>query len=64
VRFRGSTWLGNLLFARELAQTTGTQLHLVGLASRVIARSLQATDLLERFNTYPTLTDALAALAD
>jgi hypothetical protein len=25
---------------------------------------LQATDLLERFDTYPTLTDALAALSD
>jgi len=33
-------------------------------SSRVIAPSLQATDLLERFDTHPTWTDALAALAD
>jgi anti-anti-sigma regulatory factor len=59
VRFLGSKGLGSLLFARELTQTTGMQLHLAGLATRVIAHSLSATDLLERFDTYPTLTDAL-----
>ncbi|HWR49268.1 MAG TPA: STAS domain-containing protein [Pseudonocardiaceae bacterium] len=61
VRFLGSTGLSCLLNARELArQTTGTQLHLAGLANRLVERSLQVTELLGLFETYPTLTDALA----
>ncbi len=63
LRFLGSTGLTSLLGARELAhQTTQTQLHLAGLATRVVARALQITQLQDRFDTYPTLTHALAAL--
>ena len=62
VRFLASTGLTSLLRARELAETTGTQLHLAGLVTRVVARALQVTELLECFDTYPTLTDALTAL--
>lgn len=64
VCFLGSKGLSSLLSARELAQTTGTQLHLAGLVNRVVARPLQVTQLLEQFDTYPTLTDALAARTD
>ncbi|MGH3782518.1 MAG: STAS domain-containing protein [Pseudonocardiaceae bacterium] len=63
VSFLGSSGLSCLLHARELAeQTTGTQLHLAGLVTRVVARPLQVTGLAERFDTYPTLAEALAAL--
>jgi len=54
----------HLLRARELAQITATQVHLAGLVNRVVARPSQITELLERFDTYPTLTDARAAVAD
>lgn len=64
VRFMGSNGLNCLLQAHELAQTTGTQLHLAGLVTRAVARPLEVTQLLDSFNTYPTLTHALAALAD
>ena len=43
---------------------TGTQLHLAGLVTRVVARALQVTDLLECFDTYLTLTDALPVLTN
>jgi hypothetical protein len=61
VRLMGSTGLGSLLFARELVQTTRTQLHIAGLATRVIARSLQAADLLERVRYLSHLGRALGA---
>lgn len=64
VRFMGSHGLNCLLQTYELAQTTGAQLHLAGLVTRAVARPLEVTQLLELFNTYPTLTHALAALAD
>jgi anti-sigma B factor antagonist len=64
VRFLGSNGLTSLLHARELAQTTGTQLHLAGMVTRVVARSLQVTGLVELFDTYATVNDALAALVD
>jgi anti-anti-sigma factor len=64
VRFLASTGLTSLLRAHELAETTGTQLHLAGLVTRVVARALHVTELLECFDTYPTLTDALAVLTD
>ena len=64
VRFLASTGLTSLLRARELAETTGTELHLAGLVTRVVARALHITELLECFDTYPTLTDALAVLTD
>jgi anti-sigma B factor antagonist len=65
VRFLGSNGLTCLLAARELAQqTTGVQLHLAGLVTRAVARPLQVTALLELFDIYPTLTDALTALTD
>lgn len=64
VRFLGSAGLSCLLRARELAQqTTEVHLHLAGLVTRVVARPLDVTGLLERFdNTYPSVTDALTAL--
>ena len=64
VSFLASTGLTSLLRARELAETTGTQLHLAGLVTRVVARALHVTELLDCFDTYPTLTDALAVLTD
>ncbi len=64
VSFLGSSGLNCLLQAREVAeQTTGTQLHLAGLVTRVVARPLQVTGLLAQFDTHPTLTEALASLA-
>lgn len=63
VRLLGFSGLDCLLQARELAQqTTGAQLHLAGPVTGAVARSLEATGVLERFDTYPSLTDALAAL--
>ncbi|MGH3982171.1 MAG: STAS domain-containing protein [Pseudonocardiaceae bacterium] len=60
VRFLGSRGLACLLAARELAQqTSGTQLHLAGLVTRVVALPLEVTGLSELFDTYPTLTHAL-----
>lgn len=64
VRFMGSNGLNCLLQTHELAQTTGAQLHLAGLVTRAVARPLEVTQLLDSFNTYPTLTHALAAIAD
>jgi len=64
VSFLASTGLTSLLRARELAETTGTQLHLAGLVTRVVARALHVTELVDCFDTYPTLTDALAVLTD
>jgi len=65
VRFLSSSGLNCLLRARELAQqTTGTQLHLAGLVTRAVARPLEATGLLEQFDTYPCVTDAVTALTD
>ena len=65
VRFLASKGLNSLLQARALVQQTpGTQLHLAGLVTRVVARPMKVTGLLELFDTYPTLTDALAAQAD
>ncbi len=55
MRFLGAHGLTYLLGGRELAQrTTGTQLHLAGLVAYLVARSLHVTELLERFDTYPT----------
>jgi len=64
VSFLASTGLTSLLRARELAETTGTQLHLAGLVTRVVARALHVTELLECFDTYPTVIDALAVVTD
>ncbi len=64
VRFMASNGLNCLLQVHELTQTTGTQLHLAGLVTRAVARPLQVTQLLELFNTYPTLSHALTALTD
>ncbi len=64
VRFMASNGLNCLLRIHELAQTTEVQLHLAGLVTRAVARPLQVTQLLEVFNTYPTLSHALTALAD
>jgi anti-sigma B factor antagonist len=64
VRFMASNGLNCLLHAHELAQTTGTQLHLAGLVTRAVARPLQITQLLDLFSTYPTLSHALTALTD
>jgi len=65
VRFLGSNGLSCLLRVRELArQTTGVQLHLAGLVTRTVARSLEVTGLLEQFDSYRCLADALTALTD
>jgi anti-anti-sigma factor len=62
VSFLDSKGLNCLLQAREATQTTNTQLHLAGLVTRAVARPLQTSQLLEHFTTYPTITQALAAL--
>jgi anti-sigma B factor antagonist len=64
VRFMASNGLNCLINIHELAQTAGAQLHLAGLVTRAVARPLQVTQLLELFNTYPTLSHALTALTD
>jgi anti-anti-sigma factor len=66
VRFLGASALSCLLRARELVQQTpASQLHLAGLITRRVARALQVSGLLGRFNTYPTLIHAMVAvLAD
>lgn len=65
VRFLGSSGLNCLLEARESAQQVpGMHLHLAGVATRAVARPLEVTGLLERFDTYPTLADVLTALAE
>jgi hypothetical protein len=38
------------------------QLHIAGMVTRAVVRPLEVTGLLERFDTYPTLADALNAL--
>jgi len=64
VRFLGSSGLSCLVQARELArQTSATRLHVAGLITRTVARPLKITALMEMFDTHPTVTDALAALA-
>jgi anti-sigma B factor antagonist len=64
VCFVGSSGLTCLLTARELAQTSGVQLHLAGLITRVVARPVEITGLLAVFSTYPTLIHAMMELAD
>jgi hypothetical protein len=57
--------LNCLLNARELIQQTpGVQLHIAGVVTRAVARPLEVTGLLERFDSYLTLADALTALAE
>jgi len=62
VSFLGSSGLSGLLVARELALTSGVQLHLAGLITRVVARSVEVTGLLGAFSTYPTLLQAVIEL--
>lgn len=62
VSFLDSKGLNCLLQARETTHTTNTQLHLAGLVTRAVARPLQVSQLLNRFTTYPTITQALAAI--
>ena len=63
VRFLSARGLTCLQQARDLTQQTpGSQLHLTGLVTRVVARPLEITGLLELFDTYPTLAHALVAL--
>ena len=63
VRFLALAGLNCLLQARELAQqTTSVQLHLAGLVTRAAARPLEVTGLLERFDSYPSVADALTTL--
>ncbi|HZC00531.1 MAG TPA: STAS domain-containing protein, partial [Gammaproteobacteria bacterium] len=64
VYFLSSSGLNCLLRTRDSAQTTATQLHLAGLANRAIAHPLQVSQLLDQFNTYPTVTHALPAIID
>lgn len=63
VRFLGSSGMNCLLRARELVQqTTGIHLHVAGLVGRAVAHPLEMAGLLEQFDTYPCLTDALTSL--
>ncbi len=62
VSFLDSKGLNCLLQAREATHTTNTQLHLAGLVTRAVARPLQVSQLLDLFTTYPTITQALAAI--
>ncbi len=63
VRFLSARGLTCLQQARDLTQQApGSQLHLTGLVTRVVARPLEITGLLELFGTYPTLAHALVAL--
>lgn len=65
VHFLGARGVTCLRQARKLAQQTpGSQLHLAGGVNRVVARPLQVTGVLEQFDIYPTLADALATLTD
>lgn len=64
VRFLASDGLTCLLRAQHFAQQTPkSQLRLAGLVTRTVARALELTGLLDLFDTYPTLADALAGLA-
>lgn len=63
--FMGARGLSCLLEIRAcLERIGGSQLHLAGLITRRVARPLHITGLLNLFNTYPTLPQALAALTD
>lgn len=63
VRFLAASGLTCLIRARELAQQTpGSALHLVGLVTRSVARSLEIAGLLAVFDTYSTLAEALTVL--
>ncbi len=64
VQFLSSSGLNCLLSIRDSAQTATTQLHLAGLVSRPVARPLQVSQLMDQFNTYLTVTDAVAAIID
>jgi anti-sigma B factor antagonist len=65
VRFLGASGLSCLLRAHELTQqSSGTRLHVAGLVNRVVARSLGVTGLVGIFDSYPCVTDALAALVE
>lgn len=64
VQFLSSSGLNCLLSIRDSAQTATTQLHLAGLVSRPVARPLQVSQLMDRFNTYPTVIDAVTAIID
>jgi anti-anti-sigma factor len=64
VQFLSSSGLNCLLSIRDSALTTTTQLHLAGLVIRPVARLLQVSQLMDRFNTYPTVTDAVTAIID
>lgn len=65
LRFLGASGLSCLLRAHERAQQSpGTRLHVAGLVNRVVARSLEVTGLVGIFDSYPRVTDALAALVE
>lgn len=64
VRFLGSSGLSCLLRIRELAQATGSQLHLAGLVTPAVARPVENTGLLGVFSTSPTLIHAVIELSD
>ena len=64
VQFLSSSGLNCLLSIRDRAQTATTQLHLAGFVSRRVARPLQVSQLMDQFNTYLTVTDAVTAISD
>lgn len=62
--FLGSSGLNCLLRTRQLAGTSKVQLHLAGLETPAVMRTLRITGLLEIFHTYPSLIHAVIDLAD
>ncbi|HJT03752.1 MAG TPA: STAS domain-containing protein [Pseudonocardiaceae bacterium] len=64
LHFLGSGGLSCLLRARQLAHASAVQLHLAGLVTPAIGRTLQITGLMEVFHTYPSLLHAVIDLAD
>jgi anti-sigma B factor antagonist len=62
VRFLGSSGLNCLLRARELAGINGVQLHLTGLITGIVARTVESTGLIGVFSSYPTLVHAVIEL--
>ncbi len=64
MRFLSARGLQFLLDARDMSRLVpGRQVHLAGVRNRCIARLLEITGLCGDGDTYPTLADALSALA-
>lgn len=64
LHFLDSSGLNCLLRARQLAQTSGVQLHLAGMVTPTVVRALKITGLLGVFHTYPSLIHAVVELTN